>query len=158
MSNKIIIVKDGYIIAPTLGKVFTLKGREVGSVNDGGYLKTSSKNNKQILLHRLIYEAYYDVVPTIIDHINGIRADNRIENLREVDASGNSQNRAANKSNILGYKGVWKNPIGRYRACIHLKNKTIHLGTHDTPELAALAYNNAATQHFGEYARLNVIG
>lgn len=94
----------------------------------------------------------------IIDHINGDRKDNRVHNLRLVTKQQNLQNRAVSSANKSGYKGVFANR-NRKRWCarITIDGKGMSLGTFDTKEQAALAYNAAASKHFGEYARLNVL-
>jgi hypothetical protein len=80
-----------------------------------------------------------------VDHVNCVRSDNRWANLREVTASQNQHNRKnAPKQSTTGLLGASRpNKEGRYRACIKVHGKTIHLGTHDTPELAHEAYMNA---------------
>lgn len=94
----------------------------------------------------------------IIDHINGDRKDNRLKNLRLVTKQQNLQNRAVSSANKSGYKGVYLNKNRkRWCAAITPNGKSMFLGTYDTPELAAKAYNEAAVKYFGEYARLNVI-
>ena len=71
-----------------------------------------------------------------IDHINGIRTDNRIENLRVVDKSGNAQN--------VRYKGYWlQKASGKYLTAIKLRGKTKHLGSFATEAEAREAYLTA---------------
>lgn len=94
-----------------------------------------------------------------IDHINADKLDNRRENLRFANCSQNQANRPnLNKNNTSGYKGVsWNKKSQKWRAYITVNRKYIHLGHHLDLGLAALAYNQAARQYFGEFAYLNQI-
>ena len=78
-----------------------------------------------------------------IDHINGVRLDNRIANLRDVSRSVNIQNlRRARSDNKCGLLGV--SPHGRrWRAVITLEGQRQHIGHFDTPEIAHQAYLEA---------------
>jgi hypothetical protein len=71
-----------------------------------GYLR-GSVAGKKLLAHRVIWAMHYDHWPDgQIDHINGDRSDNRIENLREVSAAQNSQNHTVRADNTSGHVGV----------------------------------------------------
>lgn len=84
----------------------------------------------------------------IPDHINGSTLDCTRENLRHATHKQNMRNRAGwSKS---GFKGVYSRN-GKWEAYILKK----YLGTFDAPELAAIAYDEAAIKQFGEFARLN---
>jgi hypothetical protein len=76
-----------------------------------------------------------------IDHINGVRSDNRLDNLRDVPHRANLQNRRAasvgSKSGLLGVAPV---PSGRWRAAIGMPQGNRYIGTYDTPEEAHGAY------------------
>jgi hypothetical protein len=111
--------------------------------------------------HRLAWLYVHGHMPDMVDHINGIRDDNRIANLRPVDCQGNLANRRSNKSSRLGIKGVSikKGSIrSPYCAFITVNKKRIQIGVFATADEAAHAYNKAAIKHFGEYACLNPIG
>ena len=85
-----------------------------------GYLQIGIAK-KNYLSHRLAWLHFYGVWPDgNIDHINGIRTDNRIANLRDVPAFINNQNiRSARKDNKLGLLGVYfDKKVGKYRAQI----------------------------------------
>ena len=96
--------------------------------------------------HRLAWLYVHGCWPSgYIDHINGIRSDNRIENLRDVSQSVNMQNVYAAKSNSkTGYRGVsWHAQREKYTARIKVGGKYLSLGLHETPDGAHAAYMDA---------------
>lgn len=92
-----------------------------------------------------------------VDHRNGDGLDNRRKNLREATAKQNSANRQLNLNSATGFKGVGLDR-GRWRARIQVDGRLQHLGSFDTPEEAAHAYDAAALELFGEFARPNFTG
>ena len=106
-----------------------------------------AKNRKSVLLHK------YLTGFSITDHINGNGLDNRRSNLREVNHSKNAMNR--NQKSKHGFKGVYSNGNSRFFSTIFVNKKSKYLGIYGSPEEAAKAYDLAATEYFGEYARLN---
>ena len=90
-----------------------------------------------------------------IDHINGIRSDNRLSNLREATNGQNQANSPAYSNNLLGLKGVRKrgNSAKSYKAQITHGGKNWWLGSYATPEEAHAAYLRAAKNQHGEFAR-----
>jgi hypothetical protein len=92
------------------------------------------------------------------DHINGNTLDNRRENLRAVSSAENKRNRKAHKNNKSGFKGVDLHVgKGRWRSQIYANGRCRHLGYFHDPIEAARAYNAAAKELHGEFARLNVL-
>jgi hypothetical protein len=88
-----------------------------------------------------------------VDHINGDSLDNRRANLRVCTMAQNRQNQTKVRGKV-GYRGVMSNGR-RYRAVLTHEGVKYHLGTFDTPEQAAAAYNAKALELRGEYAALN---
>lgn len=86
------------------------------------------------------------------DHKNHDTLDNRRENLRITDASGNGANRKPNKN--VKFKGVTKRN-NKWQAKIKVNGKQIFLGLYDDPKDAAKVYDTAAVENFGEFACLN---
>lgn len=97
--------------------------------------------------HRLAWLYVYGEWPhNHIDHINGVRHDNRIANLRDVSHSVNLQNlQKARSDNSSGLLGVTKIPSG-WVAQIWFNRKQHHLGVFKTPESAHAAYITAKRQ------------
>jgi hypothetical protein len=89
-----------------------------------------------------------------VDHADGDGLNNRRSNLRVVTDVQNRMNSRTYKNNKSGFKGVHLH-VGRWVATIKVNNKSTHLGRFDTAEEAARAYDQAALEHFGSYARIN---
>ena len=89
----------------------------------------------------------------IIDHINRIRTDDRIENLRECSASENMANKGKLASNSSGFTGVtWHNQDKKWQAAIKRKGKSYHLGHFDCPEKAHQAYRKKHVEFHGKFS------
>lgn len=140
----------------------TLKDMLFKRYHSLGYYGKSKKYavlHIQIPLHHLVFGIDNIEEGKVIDHINGNNLDNRKSNLRMCTQGQNNKNRKPVRENQ--YKGVYKIPSGRYQAKISNKSdnirKQICIGTYDTPEEAAVAYNNEAIRLHGEYACINEI-
>lgn len=105
--------------------------------------------SKIILMHRFIMDTPKGKVT---DHINSDRLDNRRENLRICDQAQNQGNMRAHRDNTSGYKGVYKSANGWYTK---LANR--YIGSFSTKIEAAKAYNAAALNQYGDYAKLNTL-
>jgi len=119
-------------------------------------------NGKQLALHRFLYEMYHNIKLTPdqqIDHINNIKDDNRICNLRVVSHSQNQQNSFKYCNNTSGYKGIhWHKQHCKWQAYYHLNGKTHHIGYFVNIEDAKIAYNNKIrdlNENFGCYFKIN---
>ena len=115
------------------GQIYNKKYKKnVGSLNKDGYISKNIKLNGEKLFHRIIYKTFYQTSclrkDWVIDHINGIRTDNRIVNLRCITNIQNLQlQQHKNKSSI--YNGVtFRNDTKTWR-CRYGKK---HLGNFKT--------------------------
>lgn len=132
-------------------------------VNSNGYAirLTARPQHATVRMHRVVMERMLDrplARYECVDHANGDRLDNRRENLRLCTNSENGFNRDLPAHNTTGYKGVYRATPGcrkPWQAAITINRQKTHLGTFDTPQAAARAYDEAAQQLVGEYARGN---
>lgn len=91
-----------------------------------------------------------------VDHVDGNGLDCRRANLRPATYAQNTWNQKRRSSNTSGYKGVhFEKRYGKWEARIRTGDRRLYLGRHATPEDAARAYDAAAIEHHGEFARLN---
>lgn len=117
-----------------------------------GYSRVSFKN-RIFLQHHIIWAICTGEWPKCrIDHVNGVKTDNRFANLRECDISQNLMNSGPHSDNKTGLKGVSRNKK-RWSACIQAYGKRTYLGTFDAPEQAHSAYCAAVKSVHGEFAR-----
>lgn len=126
-------------------------GSPIGNICLKGYVRTCI-NYKTYKVHRLIFMMFYGYMPTGLDHINGIKTDNRIENLREATLSENQWNKTKTKRNTSGFKGITLED-GRWRVRIGLNRKNINIGVFDDIELAELVAIEARNKYHGNFAK-----
>lgn len=126
---------------------FTPKVRRLGSAATAGYYTADGYlririGKKNYANHRLAWLWVHGELPAgYIDHINGVRDDNRIANLRVVTRAANQQNRTRpRRDNKSGLMGVSVNRCGGFLARIFKQGKSFQLGTFSTAQEAHQAY------------------
>lgn len=126
------------------GKAGTIAGKI-----DKGYLRTKVFGKLE-QVHRLVWLCAYGEWPeNQLDHINRIRHDNRIFNLREVTASQNQQNITKPCCNTSGHLGVsWIKSRKKWMAGIKVQGKSINLGSFDEVHSAVAARKTAEQKYF----------
>lgn len=124
-------------------------GREAFYTIDGKGYRCGAINGKRYLAHRVIWLLAHAEWPKLhIDHINGVRTDNRIQNLRDVSNAENHRNTRLQKSNKSGVSGVSQiSKTKKWRARIVSGGAKIHLGHFDTFEEAVLAKKDAEERY-----------
>lgn len=123
------------------------------------YKWTSSKgyatNRTGLSIHRLVMGEPKGMA---VDHIDGNILDNRKNNLRICTLAENSRNFKLSKANKSGYRGVsWRKTHNAWSVAIRFDGKVYWLGLFKDKINAAKAYNKAAKEKFGEFARLNEV-
>lgn len=142
--------KDGYAIVDVSDAHLADKYK-FRKTHTTGY---ASSNESGFLHHNVIGKPKLCLV---VDHINRDKLDNRRSNLRFISNSRNIHNRGLLSTNTSGYKGVFKSGY-RWIAVIIVDGVRIEgEKSYDTPEEAALKYNEFAKIHIGEYAHFNEV-
>jgi hypothetical protein len=128
-------------------------GDPIGSINGTGYRRVGI-GGKYYTEHALVYLMHHGCIPAEIDHINGIRDDNRIENLRAVTRSQNQYNKGKCRNNTSGHRGVsWHAKTKKWAVRISLNNRNKSMGYYNDPELAAFIAEEARLKYYGQYAQ-----
>lgn len=120
--------------------------------NTAYVLRSIVKNNKKTTISLHSQLTGYKMA----DHINGNGLDCRRSNMREAIGSQNNMNTKIYRNNTSGYKGVTLvKDRKKWRARIQINNKYKSIGEYYNKDQAAIAYNIAALNYFGEFAKLN---
>ena len=137
-------VKELFTYDPSTGNLYrnikagkSKVGDIAGSLDTkSGYLKLTV-DYKQTSNHRVIWLYIYGHIPNYIDHINGDRKDNRLQNLREISVTENNRNKSISKNNKSGQNGVsFDTSRNKWIAAINFKEGLKHLGRFETLEEA----------------------
>lgn len=130
------------------------KGNVAGNKHQSGYISIMYKG-KAYQAHRLAWLYEYGEMPEgEIDHINQIKDDNRIDNLRDVDRATNAKNMPQLTTNKSGYTGIsWSKSKKRWRATIGIEGKQFHLGYYAELEDAIKARRRE--EKFEEYSPIH---
>jgi hypothetical protein len=134
-------------------------GKVAGSIWRPRNRKTSYRRvgilGWKFFAHRVIWLYMTGKWLAEIDHADQDGLNNRWANLREATQAQNKANSGANRNNKLGIRGVrFRKQCGRFTAQIGVEGKQRYLGLFDTEEEARAAYLIAATEVYGEFARV----
>lgn len=134
-------------------KISTSNGANAGDIagttHPSGYKKIRVLGiNNPISSHRLAWFYVYGVWPDYIDHINGVRGDNRIKNLRSVSKAENNLNKKIFKNNSSGVSGLnWIPRLNKWRVRIGVSGKYQSVGCFQYKWDAICARKSAENRH-----------
>lgn len=134
-------------------------GKIAGKNDKAGYIRikiaVGIRESYAFASHRIAWAHYFGEWPNgNIDHINRVRSDNRISNLRVLSQDLNMMNTRMRVNNKSGIKGVaWRKQNRKWVAYISVRGNRIYLGTFDDRESAAAARQEAEQANFSEFLR-----
>lgn len=132
------------------------QGDTAGWKSIQGY-QEMSLDGKRIKVHHVVWFLHHGYWPTMLDHINGIRTDNRIENLRTCTARENSRNRSVKTYRELPRNVYYEcrqkdKTIKKYRVYLTINGKNVSFGVYSDLNEAAKVAEQARKEHYGEFA------
>jgi hypothetical protein len=133
-------IQLGYTYNPETGEVKNRQGKVLKSKTPYGYLVIGRKE-LTLFQHQFAWYFIHKETVNSLDHINGIKDDNRISNLRSVT----HQQNHFNETKAKGY--YWHKGTNKWQTKIMLNGKSIHLGLFNTEEEARQTYLKAKEQY-----------
>jgi len=156
MLNDLYEYKDGQLFYKKSPVWKIAVGSKAGSLNKDGYIKVSI-DQKKIFAHRVIFLMHHGYLPEEVDHINGNRSDNRIENLRASTKVENHYNEKIRSNNKSGVKGVsWHKASQKWQVIVTACKRKISMGLFNDFELAELVAHEARAKFHGKFANSGV--
>ncbi|MEE6016262.1 HNH endonuclease [Escherichia coli] len=127
-----------------------------GCIRPDGYVKTSV-NKVSYLAHRIIWKMITGIDCEFIDHVNGVKSDNRISNLRDVTMTENNRNMTGGRDSDDAFIGVyWHRQRSKWMARIRSEDSERYIGIFDEIKPAVLAYNAECERLHGEYGKRKI--
>ena len=127
-------------------------GDMAGSLNNKGYKRTSI-NKKIYSIHRLIFLMFHGYLPKVLDHIDGNRLNNQIENLREATAAQNQHNSKKPITNTSGVKCVfWHKQTKKWQVKLKTNGVSKSFGLYNDIEVAKFIAETMRYKYHGAFA------
>jgi len=129
-----------------------IQGAPVGWVNKKHGYREMNIDGKRKKVHHVVWFLHTGEWPDMLDHINGIRDDNRIENLRVCTAVENSRNRKKTTRRLLPRSVYYTNNKEKYRVSVQVDGKFKHIGVFSDLKEAETAAKQARELYYGAFA------
>ena len=146
-------LRNNFVYDPESGEMRRSGAKKSPSTNSQGYICFVFRG-QYLASHRIAWALHYGELPPPemeIDHINGIRDDNRISNLRLVSMADNMRNKTQYRNNTHGYPGIIIEPnnrrIRKWRAQIHADGKVMKLGSYMCKTAAIFARKRSEIEY-----------
>ena len=153
LAHSVFEYRDGDLYWKSNPNARTKDGTKAGFTSRDGYIHTDFQG-KQYRNHRIIFLMHHGYIPAMIDHIDGNRANNRIENLRICNNTQNLLNSKTPKSNTSGLKNVeWRKQRQKWQVKFKVNKVVKYFGLYDDLELAELVAIEARNKYHGEFAK-----
>jgi hypothetical protein len=144
--------KDGNLIWKIATSPRVKVGNIAGYLGDCEYI-CIGVDGKQYKAHRLIYFYHNGYLPSSIDHIDGNRANNKIDNLRSATTSQNAMNQKISTKNSSGIKGVrWHKRDKKWYVQLSANSKRHSFGYYEDKELAEMVAIEATNKLHKEFS------
>jgi hypothetical protein len=151
--NSLFEYKNGELYWKIARSNFIKIGQKAGCLQKNGYVYVNI-DCKPKLAHRIIFMMQKGYLPTFLDHIDGNRSNNKIENLRPATNSQNKWNAKIRNDNSSGIKGItWEKKRNKWRASCNKNGKRHDAGFFDSLEDAKKAIQILRSSIHGNFAK-----
>lgn len=143
--------KDGWLFrkVPVRGAP---AGKRVGNKQSNGYLHIIV-DGKKLLAHRAIFLFFNGYLPEIVDHIDGDKTNNSLENLRAATREESNHNRGLHKNSLSRSKNVrWMEDCKKWMVTLRKNKRSFYFGVFKDLELAELVAYEAREKYHGQFA------
>ena len=146
------LVEDGRLIRKVADGRGLKAGTEAGTVAKSGYRQVKI-DGKLYYTHRLMFFIHHGFMPITVDHIDGDRQNNKIENLRSASYRQNNCNINTRKNNTSGVKGVyWSETFNTWHVRVWRNGKSVVSRYFKSFEDAKECRKNEAAKEYGEFS------
>jgi hypothetical protein len=126
-------------------------GEKAGCLNGSGY-EFIGLNNTRIVTHRLVFLYHHGYLPEFVDHIDGNRSNNNIENLRSATKSQNNCNKSKQSNNTSGTPNLyWDKANKKWQVYVTVNRKKVFSARIADRELAELVASEARRKYHGDF-------
>jgi hypothetical protein len=125
-------------------------GKRAGWVTKQGYVRVGF-SRRSMLAHRIIYLMHHGYAPEFVDHVDGNKQNNKVENLRAATRAQNQLNARLRVDSVTKLKNVTKHR-NKWQVRMRIAGVLTHIGTFEDIELAAFVASEYRDKYHGEFA------
>jgi hypothetical protein len=150
-AHRLFEYRDGALYWKVTANARAPAGAKAGTFNSHSGRFYVRANKKRYLRSRLIFFMHHGWFPDEVDHVDGVRDNDRVENLRAATASENQCNKRRLRNNTSGFKNI-RFKAKKWNVELKLNNKNYYFGRYDDLELAELVAMEARNKYHGAFA------